>query len=397
MKPIVFASFASPVLLASSAIAWQPSPAKPSTPAPSTANRPTVVAKPAAGALKAPQGFRVEEFASGFQKPRIMLEAPNGEILVSDSAEKGSVVVIADSNRDGKADGAGKTLIAGLDRPYGLVFWKDYLYVGEPTSLKRYKFDAKAMTAGKGEEVVSMAGYDKGHWTRSIVFDSKGEKLYLNVGSGSNADPDEDPRRATILECNPDGSGCHIFASGLRNATGIAFRPGTNELWAAVQERDGLGDDVAPDFFTHVRRGGFYGWPWAYFGPNEDPRNAGKRPDLVKKTIVPDVSLGPHVAVMDWKFYRGTQFPQRYRGGAFFAFRGSSNRTKRVGYSVAYLPFGSNGKPAGHVEDFVTGWMLSPDQKEVWGRPVGICQVKDGSLLVSDDGGNKIWRISYGR
>jgi glucose/arabinose dehydrogenase len=165
----------------------------------------------------------------------------------------------------------------------------------------------------------------------------------------------------------------------------------------SVQERDGLGDDLVPDFFTRVQRGGFYGWPWAYFGPNEDPRNAGKQPDLVKKTIVPDVDLGAHTAVMDWKFYTGKQFPERYRGGVFFAFRGSSNRSKRVGYSIAFLPFGRNGKPSGRVEEFVTGFMMGPDDREVWGRPVGVTQLRDGSLLISEDGGNKIYRVAYGR
>jgi glucose/arabinose dehydrogenase len=347
--------------------------------------------------LQVPQGFIVEEFAAGFQKPRIMLTAPNGEILVADSVAKGSVIVLLDKNGDGRADGERKNLIEGLDRPYGMAWWKDYLYVAEPTSLKRYKFDRKAVTVGKGEEVIPLAGFDKGHWTRSVTFDPKGAKLYLGVGSGSNASPDTDEKRATILECNPDGSDCQIFASGIRNATTIAFRPGSNHLWMTVQERDGLGDDLVPDFFTQVRKDGFYGWPWAYFGPNEDPRNAGQKPDLVKKTIVPDVSLGAHIAVIDWKFYTGKQFPEKYRNGAFFAFRGSSNRAKRVGYSVAFLPFDKSGKPSGPLEDFMTGWMLSPDQREVWGRPTGITQLKDGSLLVSEDGGNRIYRISYKR
>jgi glucose/arabinose dehydrogenase len=361
---------------------------------PSASNAAKVVPKPEGAQFKVPEGFSVSEFAAGFEKPRIMLIAPNGEILVADSAPKGSVAVLVDKDRDGKADGAPTKLIEGLDRPYGIAWWKDYLYVAEPTSLKRYKFDAKNVSVGKGEEVVSLQGFDKGHWTRSITFDPKGEKLYLNVGSGSNASPDSDERRATVLECNPDGSNCQIFAAGLRNATTIAFRPGSQHLWASVQERDGLGDDLVPDFFTLVQKGGFYGWPWAYYGPNEDPRNAGQKPELVKKTIVPDVSLGAHTAVIDWKFYTGKQFPQRYRNGVFFAFRGSSNRAKRVGYSVAFLPF-KGGKPAGPVEEFLTGWMISPDQREVWGRPTGVLEMRDGSLLISEDGGNKIWRVAY--
>jgi glucose/arabinose dehydrogenase len=396
MNKAAFALPMSAVAVAGFALAWQTPPKlPPPNQTPSASNGAKIVERPAGASLKVPAGFTVEEFAAGFQKPRIMLPAPNGEILVADSVPKGSVIVVVDKNGDGKADAERKTLIEGLDRPYGMTFWKDYLYVAEPTSLKRYKFDKKAVSVGKGEEVISLAGFDKGHWTRSVTFDGKGQKLYIGVGSGSNAEPDSDERRATILECNPDGSNCQIYAAGIRNATTIAFRPGTNQLWASVQERDGLGDDLVPDFFTHIQRGGFYGWPWAYYGPNEDPRNAGKRPDLVKKTIVPDMSLGPHIAVIDWKFYTGKMFPEKYRGGAFFAFRGSSNRKERVGYSVAFVPFDKSGKPAGPVEDFVTGWMTSPDSREVWGRPTGVTELKDGSLLVSEDGRNTIWRVSY--
>lgn len=363
---------------------------------PAVSNPAKVVPQPNGAQLRVPAGFHVEEFASGFQKPRIMLNAPGGEVLVADSVAKGAVYVLTDKDKDGKADPERKALIEGLDRPYGMAWWKEYLYVAEPLSVKRYKFDAKNVSVSAGEEVVSFPpGFEKGHWTRSITFDPKGQKLYIDVGSGSNASPDDDERRATILECGTDGKNCTIYAAGLRNATTIAFRPGSNELWATVQERDGLGDDLVPDFFTKVHRGGFYGWPWAYYGPNEDPRNAGKRPDLVKKTIVPDVNLGAHSAVIDWKFYTGKQFPAKYRNGVFFAFRGSSNRSKRVGYSVAFLPFDKSGKPAGPVEEFMTGWMTGSDSREVWGRPTGVLELRDGSLLISEDGGNRIWRISY--
>ena len=357
---------------------------------PNAANGAKVIPRPETARLRLPDGFVAEEFASGFQKPRVMIALPDGSILVSDSVAKGAVVHVA--------KGTKRNLLEGLDRPYGLALWKDYLYVAEPTSIKRYKFDARAVTASGGEEVVSLAGFDKGHWTRALVFSPKGDKLYIGVGSGSNADPDTDERRATILECNPDGKACTVFASGLRNPTGLHFRPGTNELWATVQERDGLGDDLVPDFFVHVKRGEFYGWPYAYFGQNEDPRNAGKQPDLVRKSQVPDVSLGAHTAVIDWTFYTGKQFPAKYRNGAFFALRGSSNRAKRVGYSVAFLPFSKDGKPAAReTEEFLSGWMLGADQREVWGRPTGILQLKDGSLLVSEDGNNRIWRVSYGK
>lgn len=361
---------------------------------PSSTNRPNVIERPGGAQLRVPQGFQIEQYAEGFNKPRIMLYTPTGEILVTESVPNGTVTVLYDKNNDFKADADRKVLIKGLDRPYGMAFWKDYLYVAETTSLKRYKYDQKALSVGTGEELVSMADFGKGHWTRSLAFDPKGEKLYLGIGSESNVSPGEHERRAAILRCNPDGSGCELFATGTRNPTSIYFQPGTNTLWASVQERDGLGDDLVPDYFTHIQQGGFYGWPYAYFGPNEDPRNKGQKPDLVAKTIVPDVSLGAHTAVIDWKFYTGKQFPAKYHNGVFLALHGSWNRSQRVGQTVAFLPF-KDGKPSGQLETFLSGWMLGPDKREVWGRPTGIFVMKDGSLLVSDDGGNKIWRISY--
>jgi glucose/arabinose dehydrogenase len=200
--------------------------------------------------------------------------------------------------------------------------------------------------------------------------------------------------RAAINRFNPDGTGHEIYASGTRNPIGLHWYPGTDTLWAAVQERDALGDDLVPDYFTAIKQGAFYGWPYAYIGPHEDPRNKGAAPDKVQKTVVPDVLLGSHVAVLDFVFYTGKQFPAEYQGGAFLAFHGSWNRSKRVGQSVAFIPF-QNGKPSGPVREFLSGWMLSPDKREVWGRPVALLQLPDGSVLVSEDGGNKIWRISY--
>jgi glucose/arabinose dehydrogenase len=351
---------------------------------PSSTNRPRVVPKPADAQLHVPDGFTIAQYAEGFEQPRYMTLGPNKEILLSDS--KAGAVYILEPGR--------KKLIEKLDRPYGLAFWKDYLYVAETTSVKRYKYDAKQMTAGPGEEVVSMKGFDKGHWTRAVLFDRDGKKMYVGVGSSSNVDAGDPEMRAAINRFNPDGSGHEIFASGTRNPTSIHWYPGTDTLWASVQERDLLGDDLVPDYFTHIQQGGFYGWPYAYIGPNEDPRRKGERPDLVKKTIVPDVVLGAHVAVIDFEFYTGTQFPKHYQGGAFLAFHGSWNRSKRVGQSIGFIPF-KNGKPSGPLEEFLYGWMLSPDKPDVWGRPVGLLQMTDGSLLVSEDGNNKIYRISY--
>lgn len=354
----------------------------------SSTNPPRVVARPEGSKLSVPAGFTIEEFATDFKRPRIMLLGPSKEILVTDSTAKGKVYVLSPDGKDRKE------LLADLDRPYGLAWWKDYLYVAETTSVKRYKYNSKDRTAGPGEEIVSLKEYDKGHWTRSILFDRKGEKLYLTVGSLSNVDAGEPEIRAAITVMDPDGKNAERYATGTRNPTAIRWAPGTDTLWAAVQERDLLGDDLVPDYFTSIRKGGFYGWPYAYIGPNEDPRHPGKRPDLVAKTIVPDVPLPSHCAVLDVQFYGGKMFPAEYRGGAFLAYHGSWNRALRVGYSVAFLPF-KNGKPAGAPRDFLTGWMTDPASKEVWGRPVGLLELPDGSMLVTDDGGNKIWRIQY--
>jgi glucose/arabinose dehydrogenase len=356
-------------------------------------NRPQVVDRPAGAELTVPQGFKIEEVASGFEKPRFMLLGPSSELLMSDSTDSGSVIILQDKNKDGRYEDR-KTLVDKLYRPFGLAFWKDYLYIAETTSLKRYKYNKTAMTVGAGEEVVNMKDYRDGHWTRAVIFDAKGEKMYLTIGSKSNVDGGEPKDRAAIHRYNPDGSGHEFVAEGTRNPTSIHFLPGTNRLFAAVQERDLLGDDLVPDYFTEIKPGGFYGWPYAYIGPNEDPRRKGEKPELVKKTLVPDIPLQAHVAVLDFAFYNGKMFPAKYQGGVFLAQHGSWNRSKRVGYSVVFIPFKS-GKIAGEPEDFLKGWMLAPDKREVWGRPVGILPLPDGSLLVTDDGANKIWRITY--
>jgi glucose/arabinose dehydrogenase len=376
------------LLAALGTAAAQPQPAKLPAPyhTPSSSNAPTVVKRPDGAQLTLPAGFTIEEFAAGFEKPRYMIGGPSGEILVSDSVKNGRVYVLARGEK--------KELLKGLDRPYGLALWKDYLYVAEATSVKRYKYDSKAQTAGAGEEIIPLKDASDGHWTRTILFDAKGEKLYLSVGSHHNVTPGGAEYRAAILRFNPDGTGRESVATGVRNAIGMAWAPGTKTLWAAVQERDGLGDDLVPDFFTAIKEGGYYGWPYAYIGPNEEPRNKGQRPDLVAKTIVPDVLLPSHVAVMDSQFYTAKRFPAKYRGGAFLAYRGSSNRADRVGYSIVFVPF-KNGKPSGPVEDFLTGFMTDPKSKEVWGRPVGLLVMNDGSLLLSEDGGNKLWKIGY--
>lgn len=357
---------------------------------PSATNPPKVVPQPDGKQLVVPQGFTVSSFAKGFSKPRIMLPLSNGTVLVSDSIAKGSIIALTNNGKDRK------TLIADLARPFGLATYKGYLYVSEDEAIKRYKFDESKLEVGPAETVVSLKGYNKAHWTRSIAFDEKANKMYVSIGSGSNVDPGDPKDRAAVNVYNPDGTGHEVFATGLRNPVSIKFHPKSKKLWATVQERDGLGDDLVPDFFTEVKKGAFYGWPYAYIGPNEEPRNKGKAPELVKQSVVPDVVLQAHVAAMDFLFYTGKQFPAKYREGAFVAQRGSGNRSKRVGYNIVFLPF-KGGKPVGEIEEFLGGWMLDAGQREVWGRPVGVAQMPDGSLLVSEDGNNEIWRVSYSK
>jgi glucose/arabinose dehydrogenase len=219
--------------------------------------------------------------------------------------------------------------------------------------------------------------------------------MYVGVGSASNVSAGEDPRRAAINRYNPDGSGHEIFVSGTRNPVGLHWYPNSDTLWVTVEERDALGDDLPSDYFTHLQPSAFYGWPYAYLGPHPDPRLKGERPDLVAKAVMPDVLLGAHVSALDFAFYTGTRFPAEYRGGAFLAQHGSWNRARRTGYKVVYVPF-KDGRPSGPPRDFLTGWMLAPDSRDVWGRPVAVLMLNDGSLLVSDDGGKKIWRVAYG-
>ncbi|MBL8238787.1 MAG: sorbosone dehydrogenase family protein [Bryobacterales bacterium] len=361
----------------------------PPNPAGQVSNPAKVIPQPAGKTLTVPSGFKVEEYSTGYQKPRELLQLPGGAVLVTESVAKGGVFIVSnDKDR--------KPFIGGLDRPFGMAFHEGYLYVAEAEAISRFKIDLKAMTAGGAEKLVDLKGYGKGHWTRSLAIDAKAKKLYVSVGSGSNVDLGDPPNRNAVNVYNLDGSGAEIFATGLRNSVCIRFQPESKRLWTTVQERDGLGDEVAPDFFTEVRKGAFYGWPYAYAGPNEDPRHKGVNPEAVKKTVEPDVLLGPHVSAMNFVFYTGKSFPAKYRNGAFIALRGSSGRSKRTGYSIVFQAF-KGGKPVGQPEPFLTGFMLGEDVREVWGRPVGLAQLADGSLLLSEDGNNKIWRISHAK
>ena len=355
---------------------------------PSARNNPTVAPRPDGARLEAPAGFVVEEFMdfTGL-RPRFMMLGPGNEILISDTSTNGSVLVIK--------DGVRTPIIEKLDRPYGLALKGDQLYVGEPTSIKRYTYDAHTMkVTSPGTEIISLAGMGTGHTTRTLAFNRDGSKLYLSVGSASNISLGEPEMRAAVHRFNPDGTGHETIATGLRNAVGMRFFPGTDDLWVTVHERDELGDDLVPDYATKVEPGGFYGWPIAYIGPHAEPRHKDVDMAKVNSTLYPDVILGGHVGPLDLLFYTGTQFPAKYRGGMFIALHGSWNRSQRQGYKIAFIPFKDKMAAAG-PEDFLSGWMLAPDKKDVWGRPVGLLQMPDGSLLVSDDGGRKIWRISY--
>src|ERR1051325_9883129 len=253
--------------------------------APPNPNAPAVVPRPAGAQIKVPAGFSVTEYAAGFERPRFMVEGPGGEVLVSDTVPNGSVIAVR--------DGAKKTLISGLDRPYGLALWHEFLYVGEPESLKRYKYDSKAMTAGPGEEVVSMKGFSKGHVTRTILFDERAGKMYLTIGSSGDLVTGDPEMRAAVHRYNPDGTGHEVIATGLRNTVGLRFYPGTTQLWATVEERNDAPNVVVADFFPSLKPGGFYGWPYAYLGKHPDPRiqENERRPDLVAKSIAPEIIL----------------------------------------------------------------------------------------------------------
>jgi len=353
---------------------------------PSASNGAKVISRPADAELKVPDGFVIEEYLSGFVSPRFMIAGKKDEFLLSDTFV-GKVYVINDKTR--------KLLVKDLNNPYGLALYKDWLYVAETTAVKRYKYDPESRSiTSEGELIVDLSKFNRGHITRSIIFDNKAEKFYLSVGSASNVDMGEPEMRAAISRFNPDGSEHEIFASGIRN--GVGLRLLENQLWVSSHESDNLGDDLVPDYLSSVNKDDFFGWPFAYIGPHEDPRHVGAAPEMVAKTRYPDVLLGAHVGAMDFIFYSGDQFPEKYQGGCFIALHGSWNRSKRVGYQVAFIPF-KDGRPVAGPEDFVTGWMLSPESISVWGKPVGLLQLEDGSILISDDAAGKIWRVYYSR
>jgi glucose/arabinose dehydrogenase len=389
----------------------------------STKNFSKVVGWPGALTPTAPTGFTVTKFAAGFDHPRWMYVADNGDLFVAESntilkginkigsklsrkirtqhygTSANRVTLLRDRDKDGIYE-TRSVYLEGLNQPFGMLVLGNHFYVGNTDGLMMYDYDPTAIsiaTAGK-QILVFPAGKPNRHWTRSLITNAAHNKIYIGVGSGSNVAEnglDYETNRAAIWEVNPDGSGMRIYASGLRNPVGLDWAPGTHTLWAAVNERDELGDELVPDYITGVKEGGFYGWPYSYFGQHLEPRIKEKeqRMDLVQKAIVPDVNLGPHTASLGFTFYTKEKFPAKYKNGAFVGQHGSWNRHEPSGYKVVYIPF--NKKMAGKPEDFLTGFMANAEKNEVYGRPVGVTVLNDGSMLVADDAGNMIWRVSY--
>ncbi|MGC2449938.1 MAG: PQQ-dependent sugar dehydrogenase [Candidatus Sulfotelmatobacter sp.] len=367
----------------------------------SAENGAQVVAKPDNAWPVAPEGYKVELWASGLENPRFLRTAPNGDIFLAES-EAGRIRVFRGTTSDGKAEQSA-VFASGLKRPYGIAFYPpgpdpQWVYLGNTNEVVRFAYHNGDLKATGDAQHIADLPSGGGHWTRAVDFSKDGKTLFVAVGSASNVDdPDTHPAekdRADILYCDPANCRLKVYAYGIRNAGGgIRVNPQTGELWCSVNERDALGDNLVPDYITHVQKGGFYGWPWWYMGDHQDPRHEGKHPELKDKAIVPDVLLQPHNASLEITFYEGDKFPAEYKGDIFAAEHGSWNKAVRVGYEVIRVPLHQTGHATGEYEDFLTGFVLP--NGDVWGRPVGITVATDGSLLVSDDGSNSIWRVSY--
>ncbi len=359
------------------------------------------VARPANAWPVAPAGFKVELYASGLDNPRWMRTAPNGDIFLAES-EPGRIRVFRGMTSDGKAEQM-QIFADGLKRPYGIAFYPpgpdpQWVYIGDENEVIRFPYHNGDLKAAGASQHVADLPAGGGHWTRAVEFSPDGKRMFVAVGSASNVDdPDTHPGekdRADILVCDPANCELKVYAYGIRNAGGgIKVNPQNGELWCSVNERDALGDNLVPDYITHVEEGGFYGWPWWYIGAHQDPRHKGKHPELKDKAIVPDVLLQPHNASLELLFYDGDKLPAEFKGDIFASEHGSWNKAVRVGYEVIRVPLHQTGHATGEYQDFLTGFVLPDGQ--VWGRPVGITEAPDGSLLVSDDGSNSIWRVSY--
>jgi glucose/arabinose dehydrogenase len=367
----------------------------------SAENGPKLVSRPESAWPVAAAGFKVELYASGLDNPRLLRTAPNGDIFLAES-EPGRIRVYRGMTSDGKPEQSA-IFSSGLKQPYGIAFYPpgpdpEWVYIGNTNEIVRFAYHNGDLKASGTAEHIADLPAGGGHWTRAVDFSKDGKKLFVAVGSASNVDDPgthpEEKDRADILVCDPGNCNLSVYAYGIRNAGGgILVSPETGELWCSVNERDALGDNLVPDYITHVEEGGFYGWPWWYIGEHQDPRHEGKHPELKDKAIVPDVLLQPHNASLEFTFYEADKFPAEYKGDIFASQHGSWNKATRSGYEVIRVPLHQTGHASGEYEDFLTGFVLPNGQ--VWGRPVGITVAPDGSLLVSDDGSNSVWRVSY--
>ncbi len=369
---------------------------------PSSNNGAKVVPRPENAWPKAPEGFKVTEYATKLSNPRYITTAPNGDVLVVESGP-GRVKLFRESKNNGTPD-APVVFAKGLTQPFGITFYPPgpnptHVYIANTNSVVRFPYkNGDLEVTGQPETVVSnIPGGGRltggGHWTRDVVFSADGKRMFVSIGSKSNNDDDPaENRRANILAFTPEGKEEKLFAAGIRNPVGLAIHPVTGELWTSVNERDGLGDHLVPDYITHVQEGGFYGWPWFYIGGHQDPRYKGKHAELKEKTIVPDVILQSHSASLAMTFYTGDQFPKEYKLDGFAAEHGSWNRARRTGYKVIRVPM-KDGKATGEYEDFLVGFVTP--EGNVWGRPVGVITAKDGSLLVTDDASGTVWRVAH--
>jgi glucose/arabinose dehydrogenase len=373
----------------------------------SASKPPQVVPIPAQPQLNVPAGFQVNVYAEGLDAPRWLALTPAGEVLVTETKQN-RVRILADQDGNGAADfnQVFATADNGLNMPFGMAFAGGYFFLGNSAEVRRYHYsNNQQKLIGTGEKITELpgGGYNQ-HWTRNVIPDAKGEKLYVSIGSESNVAEEPAPR-ATVQVMNLDGSDRKTFASGLRNPVGLATHPETGELYTTVNERDGLGDDLVPDYFTRIQQDEFYGWPYAYFTPNLlDPRQThqgqSRNPALAAQTKTPDVLFQAHSAALGLQFYTGNRFPEKYRNGAFVAFRGSWNRDQGTGYKIVFIPFNPAEKPGekrplGYYEDFVTGFLTDPSVPYTWGRPVGLLVLPDGSLLFTEEANGRIYRVSY--
>ncbi len=372
------------------------------TPSVDVPNRPA--ARPANAWPAVPKGFKVELYAADIPAPRLIRAAPNGDLFVA-ASESNQILIFRGVTDKGKPKMI-SVFTTEVTQPFGINFYPKgpnpkYVYIGNPDSVVRFAYangDLKA--TGHAEKLAEIPGGGRlrggGHWTRDVVFSKDGEKMFVSVGSHSNVDDadthPEELHRANVLQFTPEGKFVKVYASGIRNCVGEAVNPVTGELWCSTNERDALGDNLVPDYVTHIEEDGFYGWPWWYMGPNQDPRHAGKHPELKEKVITPDVLLQPHNASLQMTFIDGKQFPEEYNGDAFAAEHGSWNKRVKTGYELIRVPM-KNGHATGEYADFMTGFVTP--EGNVWGRPVGVTEGIDGSLFVTDDGSNSIWHIVY--